>query len=268
MSEQNIEMIYALPNEGVQQYRDVTAIEGNPDMGKLIVVPADENRPKLFSLAANDLDIAIGLRDDLKELQQSSLDPKFSVSRDLAKRFNTLYCGFNTPGHLDAVYSILTKAVDVCREKKAAGLGFFSGDQFDYQALSEEGTLVSFGDYMIFGSTLLEGARDPIWKAELIQRGEALFGSRAACFVNPPALNAAIETIDGYELITHRDKTVEFPYKLHKSAAGHHRLVHAMKDDGTGKMVVPHQVDFVPITVGQMKAELSLTMDEVANYSF
>jgi len=198
---------------------DVTAISNyNKNITSNFKVVKSDN--VLFPDAANNLKAAKKLKDILKNVQEDSKEEGYSIKAKYPELKKFEQFGIQ-PGTKDIVELILTKYVEVCREKRKAKLGFGPGIQYNFSKLGNEGIEVILGNYGTFAATLLKAAENPDYKKFLIGQGERLLGNRQGFFVNPPAINAICESSDGYILIANRGPTAEYDRMYHNIAAGH-----------------------------------------------
>lgn len=237
---------------------DVTAI---PNYDKnvtsnFIVVKSDN---VLFPEAANNLEAAKKLKDILKNVQEDSKEKGYSIETKYPelKKFEPF--GIQ-PGAKDVVKLILTKYVDVCREKRKAKLGFGPGIQYNFSKLGNEGIEVTLGNYGTFAATLLKAAEDKEYKKELIKKGEEVLGNRQGFFVNPPATNAICESSDGHILIVNRGPTAEYNNMYHNLAAGHHDP-EKLSDKGK-------EIPLEDLIYHQLDTEVGLVRKDLINFKF
>ena len=249
-------------------YEDVYS-KGNLILPDVTVIPEDkgiasnfrviESDKVLFPEASNNLEAAKKLKDILKNVQEDSKEKGYSIETKYPelKKFEPF--GIQ-PGAKDVVKLILTKYVDVCREKRKAKLGFGPGIQYNFSKLGNEGIEVTLGNYGTFAATLLKAAEDPNYKSTLINEGKKRLGNRQGFFVNPPATNAICETKDGYFLIVNRGPTAEYSEMYHNLAAGHHDP-EKLSDKGK-------EIPLEDLIYHQLDTEVGLARKDLIDFKF
>ena len=237
---------------------DVTAIPNyNKNITSNFKVVKSDN--VLFPDAANNLKAAKKLKDILKNVQEDSKEEGYSIKAKYPELKKFEQFGIQ-PGTKDIVELILTKYVEVCREKRKAKLGFGPGIQYNFSKLGNEGIEVTLGNYGTFAATLLKAAEDNEYKKELIKKGEEVLGNRQGFFVNPPATNAICESSDGYILIVNRGPTAEYSKMYHNLAAGHHDPEN-LSDKGK-------EIPLEDLIVHQIDKEVGLSRGDLKEFKF
>jgi len=215
------EKIYELKDSGLV-FPDATVLKtSGEDLGRLLVV---ESNKLLFPESSSNLEAAKELKSELSEMQTASQDTTYEPTLDKVRRFGI------QSGAEDVVSLILDRFVKICREKRAQGMNFTPGVQYNHYRVTDHGMEVTFGDYGLFFATLAEAAQDSAYKRHLIKEGLRILGRKDGFFVNPPATNTVVECKDGL-LFVKRGNTAEYPYMLHQVAAGHHYPEQTYKPD-------------------------------------
>ncbi len=210
----------------------------------------------LFPEAANNLEGARSLKKSLSNIQELSKDLNYSISKANLNEFKDF--GIQK-GAKEIVESILTKYVDICREKREKKLGFGPGIQYNFFGFGPEGIEVTLGNYGTFAATLLKSAEDKNYKKFLIEQGKRVLGKRQGFFVNPPATNAICETKEGYVLFVNRGPTAEYSKMYHNLAAGHHDP-EKLSDKG--------KIPLDELIVHQINQEVGLSKNDLEKFSF
>lgn len=194
-----MQRIYDLKDAGLI-FPDTTVLKASgKDLGRFVLV---DNSDVLFPEAASNFEGAKELKDKLTEIQIASQDQYFKPTLETVRPFGI------QRGAEDIVAQILERFVKVCREKRAEGMNFTQGVQYNHYRVTDHGMEVTFGDYGLFFATLAEAAQDTTYKQHLIQEGLSILGRKDGFFVNPPATNTVVECKDGL-LFVKRGNTAE-----------------------------------------------------------